>query len=181
MKKVSEKLLFEGKWLCLKEQHFLNNKQPVFWESVARVNTRKILVVLARMKPSNRYVLIKQFRPSINNTVIGFPAGLMSSDDPEKDALKELKEETGYSATITDVSPELAFNPAMTDETVQIIHAEIDETDPTNSKPVQKLEPAEEIEVVLVEKNKIKEYLLDEQKKGVAVAINIWYLFGISI
>ena len=181
MEKVCEKILYQGRWLVIKQLHYLSNdKKEILWESITRKNTRKILVILAKLKPSNRYVLIKQFRPAINNTVIGFPAGLADSDDIQKEALKELKEETGFSGKITAISPNLAFNPALTDEIVQVVSAEVDEQDPVNANPVQSLEPAEEINVVLVDENKVKDFLLAEQKKGVHVGIALWYLFGIN-
>ncbi len=181
MEKVCEKILYEGRWLAIKEQHYLNkDKQPVYWESISRKKTRKILVILAKMKPSNRYVLIKQFRPSINNTVIGFPAGLANSEDIQKEALKELKEETGYFGKVTAISPKLAFNPALTDEIVYVITVEIDEHDPENKYPIQSLEPAEEIEVVLVDESKVKDFLLKEHEKGVDIGIALWYLFGFN-
>jgi len=63
---------------------------------------------------------------------------------------------------------------------VQIVSAEVDEHDPQNANPVQNLEPAEEIEVVLVKENQVKDFLLAEQKKGVHVGIALWYLFGIN-
>ncbi len=179
MEKVCEKVLYQGRWLAIKQLHYLSNdKKPILWESITRKNTRKILVIKAQLKPSNRYVLIKQFRPSINNTVIGFPAGLAETDEVKKEALKELKEETGFSGKITAISPDLAFNPALTDEIVQIVSAEVDEHDPQNANPVQNLEPAEEIEVVLVKENQVKDFLLAEQKKGVHISIALWYLFG---
>ncbi|MCG2710909.1 MAG: hypothetical protein L6416_01035 [Candidatus Omnitrophica bacterium] len=91
MKKVREKVLYQGRWLAVKQLEYLSDdKKQILWESITRKNTRKILVILAKLKPSNRYILIKQFRPSINNTVIGFPAGLGETDDIQKEALKEI-------------------------------------------------------------------------------------------
>ncbi|MFH1093368.1 MAG: NUDIX hydrolase [Candidatus Omnitrophota bacterium] len=181
MEKICEKVLYQGRWLSIKELHYLNNdKKKILWESITRKNTFKILVVLAKLKPSNRYILIKQFRPSINNTVIGFPAGLAETEDIQKEALKELKEETGFWGKITAISPDLAFNPALSDEIVQVISVEVDEYDPINANPVQSLEPDEEIDVVLVEEKSVKDFLIAEQKKGVAIGIALWYLFGVN-
>lgn len=179
MKKTSENILFEGNWLRLKHLQYINKQGiSINWESIERKNTKKILVILAKLIPSQRYLLIRQFRPAINNTVLGLPAGIASCDDIEKEALKELKEETGYQGKITSKSPALAFNPALTNETVQIISIDIDEKALENLNTQQSLEPAEQIEVVLVDKDKIKDFLHVEHKKGHGISIALWYLFG---
>lgn len=46
-----------------------------------------------------------------------------------------------------------------------------------NLNPKQHLESEEEIEVVLVNKNNLKNFLLEEQAKGTAVAMGTWYIF----
>ena len=157
-----------------------NDHKQISWESITRKNTKKILVVLAKLTHSKQFVLIKQFRPAINNTVIGFPAGLAETDDIQSEALKELKEETGFSGIITDISPNLAFNPALSDEIVQVVSVDVDEHDPINANPVQSLEPAEEIEVVLVHENKVRDFLIDQKKKGLDIGVGLWYLFGLK-
>ncbi|MFH1459608.1 MAG: NUDIX hydrolase [Candidatus Omnitrophota bacterium] len=189
MKKQSEKNLFSGKWISLTELTFkTKNNQIIYWEGIKRINTHIILVIVPIIKPHNQYILIKQFRPSVNNVVIGFPAGILdlkntaknsAKIDIETQALKELKEETGYTGIITDISPELVFNPALSNERVYIVSAEIDANNPLNLHPVQQLEPAEEIDVVLVDKVKIKEYLIQERKNGLEIGVALWYLFGI--
>ena len=51
-------------------------------------------------KKGNKYVLIKQYRPSWRKSVLEFPAGVADSfeEAPEKTASRELQEETGYEA-----------------------------------------------------------------------------------
>ncbi len=181
MKKVSEKIVFNGNWLSIIETVHINNQgQQVIWETVQRKNIRNIVVVLAQLIPSKRYVLIKQFRPAVNKTVLGFPAGLNPENKPEDQALQELLEETGYYGKVTQVSPELALSPAMTNETVIVCHAQIDETDPRNINPQQNLEPEEQIEVVLVDSNNVQEFLIKQQNSGIEVGIGLWYLFAIK-
>jgi len=177
MKKKSEAVLFEGKWLKFKELVFTNQKgQDIVWEAIERKNTAKIVIVIAKLVPSEQYVLIKQFRPAINNTVIGFPAGLAHAGDIEKEAQKELQEETGYCGQIKFISPDLAFNPSMTQEQANIVFMEIDEKDLRNQDPKQALEPAEQIEVLLVPKPKIKQFIDGELEKRQPVSIALWYL-----
>ena len=182
MIKKKEKVLFEGEWLKLKQLTFLNREnKKITWETIERKNTKKIVVVIAKLKPSNRLVLIEQFRPPLNKSVIGFPAGLAKSNNIKKEALKELKEETGYFGKIMSVSPDLAFNPAMTSELVNIVYAQINELAPKNLCPKQTLEPEEQIEVLLIKEPQVKAYLSKALKKGKQVSTALWYLFNQQI
>ena len=175
MKKVSEKILYSGNYLSLKESTFLSDDgKEVKWESVTRNNKRSIAVIIGILKPSNRFVLIRQFRPAINNFVLGFPAGISEGKDISEEALRELKEETGYIGRIVELSPAFKLSAALIDDDVHVVSAEIDENDPGNKKPVQELEPEEEIEVVLCEKRGIKDLILNEIKAGRTVASGVW-------
>jgi len=177
MKKISEKILFEGDWLSLKEGTFLNrNKEVIKWEIVKRRYNGTILTMVAKLVPSGRYVLIKQFRPALDNYVIGFPAGI-STNDPPEDALRELKEETGYIGNIVDRSPVLKANSGVMGDDFILFKVEIDEKDPRNVYPKQSLEPAEEIEVILKREEEIKGFLMEEIKKGCDVSSGLWHFF----
>lgn len=178
MKKVEEKILYKGKWLALKETTYKSKSgEIVNWESIERTNTSNTVVIIPKLVPSNRYLMIKQYRPAINNYILGFPAGLVEGGDLEKEALRELKEETGYIGKIKTISPKLYSNAALLTDTVHVVNAEIDETIEENLNPKQHLESEEEIEVVLVNKNNLKNFLLQEQAKGTAVAMGAWYVF----
>lgn len=169
MKNTEEKILYKGEWISLKE--------TVRWESIERVNTSKTVVIMAQLVPTNRYVFIKQYRPAINNYILGFPAGLVEEENLEEESLRELKEETGYIGKVKNISPTLYSNAALVSDTVRLVSIEIDENLEENKNPVQCLESEEEIEVLLVSKDNIKSFLLEEQKKGSAVGIGPWYIF----
>lgn len=180
MEKTSEKILFEGTWLRFKELKFRSHEgAQIVWECIERKNVTRNIVIIPTLKPSLRYILIKQFRPAVNNFVLGFPAGIAYSNDIEAEALKELKEETGYCGTITEISPVLAYNSALSNETVQIVLTNVDEENPQNLAPRQSLEPEEQIEVLLVPQNNIREFICEEQNKGTAIGSSLWYLFGV--
>ena len=158
-------------------KRFAGSGKPDYRRLVGRLVAPVILgiaVIIGILKPSNRFVLIRQFRPAINNFVLGFPAGISEGKDISEEALRELKEETGYIGRIVELSPAFKLSAALIDDDVHVVSAEIDENDPGNKKPVQELEPEEEIEVVLCEKRGIKDLILNEIKAGRTVASGVW-------
>ncbi len=179
MKKQTEKVVFKGEWLSVHESVYLNqNGQEIVWESVRRQRSKAGVVVFAKMKPSGRLILVKQYRPVLNGFIIGFPAGL-SNDEPEQ-ALVELKEETGYVGTITEISPILKSNGGIIDDGGRVVCIEVDENDPRNKNPQQELEPTEQIEVFPIHPDDAYDFLMKEYEQKTHIAANLWYLFVLS-
>lgn len=177
MKKIDEKMLYSGKWIAMKETTFENDGKLIKWESIERTNTSKTVVILAKLVPSNRYVIIKQFRQALEKFVVGFPAGLLEQDDVEKEAIRELQEETGYFGKVVAVSPALKSNPALLNDEIYFVNMEVDENLEENSHPCQHLEDAEMIEIVLKTKEEVRDYILKEEKNGSYIGIGPWYIF----
>ena len=179
MKKISQQNLFEGKWLLVRETVYETKEGfRVRWESVHRTQSTVGVVVVARLMPSKRFILIKQFRPAVQGYVISFPAGLAFGDPAH--ALVELKEETGYTGQIVSVSPVLKSGASIVDDNGLIVVIDVDEHDPKNINPKQELEPAEDISVCLVSKQNAQEFLINEQASGSYIASNLWYFFVLS-
>ena len=79
---------------------FVNLKKNANWEYVERVNDVSAVVIMAVL-PNQELLLVEQFRPPVNCSVIELPAGLVGDDSPENfldAARRELFEETGYVA-----------------------------------------------------------------------------------
>ena len=179
MKARTKKIIFEGKWLILSELTLTaQNGDTVVWEALERRNINTIVIIAARMRPSGAFVFIRQFRPPMNAFVIGFPAGLAESADIPAEALKELREETGYTGTVVDISPGLAFNASLSREIVHLARVDVDEHDPANKDPQQSLEPEEQIDVVTVAREHIPEFFRAEQEKGNLISASVWYFFA---
>ena len=179
MKKLNEKTLYDGQWISVSETIYQNKEgKELSWECVHRKKSTVGVVIVARLMPSLRFILIKQYRPAIDGYIIALPAGL-GFNDPNH-ALVELKEETGYTGKIIDVSPVLKTGSSLINDNAMIIYIEVDENLPANQNPVQNLEDAEDIEVYLVAKKDAKKFLLDQIKQGTSIAANLWYVFGID-
>ena len=178
MKKISEKTVYEGTWLSVHESVYENKDGiQVTWESIRRKQSTVGVIIVARLMPSKRFVLVKQFRPATHGYVLGLPAGLAFGDPNH--ALVELKEETGYAGKIIGVSPVLKTGSTLTNENGLIINIEVDEQDSGNQNPQQALEPGEDIEVCLVTKEEAPGFFLREQEKGTHISSALWYLFGL--
>ena len=179
MEQISEKKLYQGNWLTLVETVYRNKHgEEVVWESVRRRKPWVGVIAVAKMVPSRRFILIKQFRPTLNGYVIGFPAGI--ADGEAEHALVELKEETGYTGVIKDVSPVMKSNAGIINDSGMCVYIEVDEHAAENQNPQQTLEPSEDIEVILVPKDDMKTFLLSEYEKGTHIGGNLWYLFVLS-
>jgi ADP-ribose pyrophosphatase len=179
MKKLSEKTVYDGKWLMVREAVYHNKEgKELSWECVHRKRSTVGVVIVARLMPSKRFILIKQYRPAIDGYIIAFPAGL-GFNDPNH-ALVELKEETGYTGKIKDVSPVLKSGASLINDNARIVYVEVDEDLPANQDPVQELEDAEDIQVCLVAKDEAKDFLLQQIEQGTHVAANLWYLFAVN-
>lgn len=179
MKKLDEKTVYDGKWLSVREAIYQNKEgKELSWECVHRKRSTVGVVIVARLMPSKRFILIKQYRPAIDGYIIAFPAGL-GFNDPNH-ALIELKEETGYSGKIVDVSPVLKTGASLINDNARIVYIEADENLPENKNPVQTLEDAEDIQVFLVSKKDAKAFIFQQIKQGTHIAGNLWYVFGIE-
>ena len=59
----------------------------------------------------------------MGTVTLELPAGLIDAGEtPAVAALRELKEETGYVATVRSVSPAACMSPGLTNETVCLVH-----------------------------------------------------------
>src|SRR5450756_213403 len=101
MKKTGERIIGKGNWLVLREDTFVSESgEEVHWECIAHATDTYVVVVVARLMPSGRYVLLRQYRQAIENTVIGFCAGVApAGSKPEVEALRECVKRRDSSAT----------------------------------------------------------------------------------
>ena len=99
----------------------------------------------------DRVIMVRQHRLGTDEFTLETPAGLMNSgEEPLAAALRELREETGYSAGEIIPLKSLSANPAILSNYIHFFLA-------TNCRKTggQELDPSEDIDVELVEMDRI--------------------------
>lgn len=180
-KEKSRELIAEGKFLTLHEIRYTDYQGSVrVWESAGRKNEVQAVSMVVWLNPSNRLIFIKQYRPPAQSYCLEFPAGLIDKGETvETAAIRELKEETGYTGEITSESP-IAFSSAgMSSEKVTLCIMEVDETLDKNKNPEQNLDDGEHIDIHLIRQNKISYFIKKEIENGTSMTSRmIAYLLG---
>lgn len=131
-------------------------------------------------------ILEANFRPPVNSYVLEFPGGLIETDSSIEDALRELKEETGYIgkaiSQINSKTPLVYFDPWKSNENTRMVVVEVDGDDEKNRNPIQNLEDTEDIKVVLIEFNKDLLRNLEEysEKNNCKLSVEL-YSFAMSL
>ncbi|EGR30586.1 nudix family protein, putative [Ichthyophthirius multifiliis] len=156
--------MHQGNWLKLSTITYKNENGQTIpdWETVERT-TRKpgqlidgveVIPIVRYKNKQNKILLIANFRPPVNGYVIEFPAGLLDSNNLFENAIRELKEETGYIAEevkMLGFSPPQYTDPWKSNECGQIVWAFIDGDREENQNPKQELEKEENIHPFLVD------------------------------
>ena len=168
---VSQKIQkFKGDWLIFNHVSYtIGSKKISNYEMIERT-TRKgefdgidtIAIISYKNSTTKKLIMIANFRPPVGKFVLEFPAGLVeSAENYLQDAFRELKEETGYTATkLIDVkdckklpieSPILYCDPWKSNENSKLVIVEVDGDDPINQDVQQILDNGENIKVHLLD------------------------------
>jgi ADP-ribose pyrophosphatase len=95
-KTLSSEMIYMGK--------ILNLRRDIVTTKGGRESSREIVehnggVVIAALTDDNKIPMVRQYRKAAEKAVLEIPAGkLEAGEDPTEAALRELKEETGFSA-----------------------------------------------------------------------------------
>lgn len=120
MSEEAEQIVWQGK--------FITAKVKGKWEYVSRSRGIKAAVILA-IDEQDHVLLVEQFRVPLGKACLELPAGLIGDDDstPDEDAasaaVRELEEETGYTASRMEVLGEFYSSPGMVSESFTLLRA----------------------------------------------------------
>lgn len=95
------------------------------WEYVSRCGSVNAVVIIAEHE--GKVVLIDQYRVPVGKRCIELPAGLVGDEDAhatvEETAIKELEEETGYTAERIERLGEFQSSPGLLAESFTLVRA----------------------------------------------------------
>ena len=136
------------------------------WEYASRANNINAVVILAEAE--GRVILVDQPRVAPDCRCIELPAGLVGDEDPnatiEGTAVKELEEETGYTADRVERLGEFYSSPGMLAEAFTLVRA----------RGVRKIgegggDENEDINVHLVPRSEISNFLEQKRAEGFGI------------
>ena len=176
---LEEQLLYQGRWSNLVEFSYEDEKKQIRkWEGLHRKNNAEAVIIIAKMEPSERYIIIRQFRPPTNSYILEFPAGLVDMGEThEQTAIRELSEETGYVGEVEKISPMLYSSPGILSEAVSFVNMQVDENLPDNQRPKARNEPGEFITVFKKSVDEILEFFNQEISHGVKFDAKLYSYF----
>ena len=95
------------------------------WEYVSRTGSTNAVVILA--EHDGKVILIEQYRVPVGGRCLELPAGLVGDEDEsatvEGTAVKELEEETGFTADRIETLGEFHSSPGMVAESFTLVRA----------------------------------------------------------
>jgi ADP-ribose pyrophosphatase len=140
------------------------------WEFVSRSGSTSAVVILA--ETGGKVILIDQYRVPVGKRCVELPAGLVGDEDKdatvEGTAVKELEEETGYTADRIEILGEFQSSPGMVTESFTLVRAH----------GVRKIGEGggnadEEIAVHLVAREDIPAFVRQKRGEGHAVDVKL--------
>ncbi|HYI43151.1 MAG TPA: NUDIX hydrolase [Sphingomicrobium sp.] len=158
---------WEGKYVSIKRRGR--------WEYASRTGSTNAVVILAEHE--GRVILIEQYRVPIGKRCLELPAGLVGDEDPdatvEETAVKELEEETGYTATHIERLGDFHSSPGMLAESFALVRAHGVKRSGEGGGNEH-----EDIEVHLVARADIAAFVRQRRAAGVAVDVKLLLFLG---
>jgi len=164
---MSRKVEWEGKYIRI--------VRDGTWEYVERCGGVHAVVILA--EHDGKVVLVEQYRIPLGKRCLELPAGLVGDEDPdagvEDTAIKELEEETGFTAERIEVLGEFHSSPGMVAEGFTLVRAH----------GLRRIGDGggnehEEIEVHLVSRSDIPSFVAQKRAEGCAIDVKMLILLA---
>ncbi|HSJ38478.1 MAG TPA: NUDIX hydrolase [Planococcus sp. (in: firmicutes)] len=121
-KTISSERIYEGKIINLKvDEVTLPNGRTSKRELIEHPGAVAIVAITAEKK----IIMVEQYRKALERSIIEVPAGkLERGESPETTAMRELEEETGYTADSLQLIQSFSTSPGFADEVVHLFFAE---------------------------------------------------------
>ena len=179
MKIIDRTTIASGGWISLQKIKYQGHDGKIrTWESASRINSQGAVMMIPVTRPGDKLVIIRQFRPPTGRLVYEFPAGLINpGEDPVEAAIRELKEETGYTGTVDYCSPQVFTSPGLSSEFVHLVKMTVDlENQPDLETH---FDESEYIETFLVGQDELTDFIRKAEREGCGVDTKI-YMWAIS-
>ena len=140
------------------------------WEYASRANDIRAVVILAEYE--GKVILIDQPRVPLGARCVELPAGLVGDVDPdatvEGTAVKELEEETGFTAERVERLGEFYASPGMVSEGFTLVRA-------TGLRKIGEGggDENEDIEVHLVPRPDVPAFIAQKRREGCAIDVKL--------
>lgn len=164
---VRSETVFKGRVFSVKRDYIVDKDRRFVVDVVVH---RGAVVILPLM--NNTVIAVRQFRYSVWNELIELPAGTLEErEEPEKCAIRELEEETGYIAGKIEYLGSFYASPGYCTE---VLHAFLAEN---LKEGKMKLEPDEKIRVVKIPLNNFLKMIINgDIKDSKTIAATFLYI-----
>lgn len=171
---IGRQTIAKGKFLSLETIQWQDSAGHAReWENACRVSTDPTqpqagaALMICWLEPSDRLLLVRQFRPPAGGLVLEFPAGLIDArEKAETAAIRELLEETGYTGRINRIYPPAYNTPGLSSEKTWTTLITIDENAPANLSIQPNWQDGEEIAVLLIARSGLRSFIDQELAAG---------------
>lgn len=121
-KTIDSQEIFKGRVVHL----FLDNVQlPNGAKATREVVKHPGAVAVIAVNPEGKLLLVRQYRYPLDKIIYEIPAGkLEPGEDPEKAAVRELEEETGYSCAKMEQIISFYTTPGFSDELIHLYYTD---------------------------------------------------------
>lgn len=111
---------WQGRFIRVRLQPVGEPGTQRYWEVVERPPA----VVIVALTVQREVILVRQYRPPIDQETLELPAGIIEpGESAEQAAKRELAEETGYAPTRVKMVMSLFMSPGYTDERLDLVLA----------------------------------------------------------
>lgn len=134
-------------------------------------------VAIIPITKDNKIVFVEQYRKPLEKTLIEIPAGKLEKDeDPKEAAIRELQEETGYTANNLQLITSFYTSPGFADEIVYIYIT--DELEKLDHPP--KGDEDEFVEVLELSLDQAKQYVEEQRIHDAKTNYAVLYLHALG-